>query len=74
VQQTLAKDRNDAELGGLAQWYKWKDDLKERTGFESSVEYNSLLQGYSDAGAGDRGSAGGIFRVSGRWTLLGRDT
>jgi porin len=73
VQGRLSEDRIDAETGHLDRWNQWKDDLKKRTGFEFTIEYDSLLQGYSDAGVGDDSSGGGIFRVSGRWNLFNRD-
>jgi porin len=73
VQETLREDRIDALTSNLDRWNQWKDDLKERAGFEFTIEYNSVLQGYSDAGVGDDFSAGGIFRVSGRWKLFNRD-
>ncbi|MCP4399525.1 MAG: carbohydrate porin, partial [bacterium] len=42
-------------------------------GFSFGLDYNALYQGVSES-LGDDQAAGGIFRVFGSWTLLGRDT
>jgi porin len=73
VGEEIREDRTDAMAGGLEQWNAWKESLKDRTGFEFSLEYNSLMQRYSDEGIGEDLAAGGIFRLAGRWTILNRD-
>lgn len=74
VQEELEENRLNALPKGMDRWEGWKDSLKERTGFEFSLEYNSLLQGYSQRGFGDDLASGGLFRLSGRWTVLNRGT
>ena len=70
VDEELEQDRLDSALNGFDHWEEWKKDLKERTGFEFTLEYNALSQFYSDGSD----SSGGIFRLSGRWTVLNRGT
>ena len=65
VAEELKEDRVDAANSGLDRWNTWKDGLLEDHGLQFSFEYNAMMQGYSDAGAGDDFSAGGIARFFG---------
>jgi porin len=52
-------------------WFDWKGELKEKHDFELGLAYTSLYQSASDAPTGSDDNAGsGIFRISGRWTIL----
>jgi len=63
------------ELDFLKPWNEWKDDLQEEHGLAFGLEYNSAYLTASDRLPGaDRNAAGGIFRFSGFWEALGRDT
>ncbi len=53
----------------LQPWFDMKSALREKTGLQLGLAYTALYQGvadYDDVG-------GGIFRLSGNWTLLNRD-
>jgi porin len=55
-------------------WRDWKQRLNEEHGLQLSAHYSTLYQELSDAlGAEDKASAG-VFRATGIWTLVGRDT
>jgi porin len=55
----------------LKPWFDWKAGLKKKYDFELGLFYTSLFQSASDVPAGsDDSAASGIFRISGRWTLL----
>ena len=66
--EELREDRLNAGRDGLNPWEQWKKSLKDETGFEFTLEYNSLGQLYSDG----TDAAGGLLRLSGRWTVLNR--
>jgi hypothetical protein len=53
VAEELKEDRIDAAASGLDRWNGWKDGLVEDYGLQFSFEYNSMMQGFSDEGAGD---------------------
>ncbi len=56
-------------------WFDWKRKLKEEHGLQLGVAYTSLYQAASEAPDGAEDAAGsGILRLSGRWTLLNRDS
>lgn len=64
------------EAAGVAEslgWQAWKTDLKSRTGLDFGIDYNAL--GYvASTSPGDDTTAGGVFRVFGKWDLVGRGT
>jgi porin len=59
----------------LSPWFEWKSRLNKRYGLQIGVAYTALYQSASDVPAGAEDEAAlGIFRVFGRWALLGRDS
>ncbi len=59
----------------LSPWFEWKRGLNDRYGLQTGAAYTTLYQSASDVPAGAEDEAAvGIFRVFGRWTLLGRGT
>ena len=72
VAEELKEDRVDAAKSGLDRWNTWKDGLLDDHGLQFSFEYNSMMQGFSDAGAGDDFTASGIARFFGSWNLFDR--
>jgi porin len=58
----------------LQPWSDWKRKINEQYGLQIGVDYTSLYLGASESLTGDRNAASGIFRMFGRWTLLGRGT
>jgi len=56
-------------------WFDWKRCLKDQHGLELGFAYTSLFQAASDAPSGAEDTASsGIFRLTGKWTLLNRGT
>jgi porin len=56
-----------------AGWQTWKSGLKSRTGLDFGIDYNAL--GYvASTSLGDHTTAGGVFRIFGKWELVGRGT
>ena len=59
----------------LDPWFNWKGTLNTQYGLQLGLAYTALYQGASDAPEGAEDRAGsGILRLSGRWTLLNRDS
>jgi porin len=57
----------------LSPWFEWKKGLNERYGLQMGAAYTALYQSTSDVPDGAEDEAAlGIFRVFGRWTMLGR--
>jgi porin len=72
VAEELKEDRIDSANSGFDRWNLWKERLDEDYGLQFSFEYNAMMQVFSDAGAGDDFSAGGIARFFGSWNLFDR--
>lgn len=57
----------------LEPWIRWKAKLRRKTGLHIAMAYAYLHQWASDAPPGvDDAAGGGIFRISGSWTLVNR--
>ncbi len=57
----------------LSPWFEWKRGLNEKYGLQFGAAYTATYQSASDAPEGaEEEAASGIFRVFGRWALLGR--
>jgi hypothetical protein len=58
----------------LEPWFDWKQRVHEKHGF--TLGFNATLLGqYGDGSIGDRDVAGGgIYRLQGAWTAVGRET
>ncbi|HAC62438.1 MAG TPA: porin [Cyanothece sp. UBA12306] len=54
-------------------WFEFKENLSQDIGLTFGVDYNFLYQNLSQSAGLDEAS-GGMFRVFGNWTLLGRNT
>ncbi len=54
-------------------WFEFKENLAKDTGLTFGIDYNFLYQNLSQSAGLDEAS-GGMFRVFGNWTLLGRNT
>ena len=62
----------DALQRGFSPWFDWKREMNEAHGFTLGVNAYWLYQNGS-GGLGDEDDAfGGIYRLQGSWTLLGR--
>jgi porin len=58
----------------LKPWFDWKGQLKKDYGLELGLAYTATYQSANNAPAGGDDEAGsGIFRLSGRWTLLSNE-
>ncbi len=56
-------------------WFNWKRKFNEEYGLQLGVAYTALYQAANEAPDGAEDAAGsGIFRLSGWWTLLNRDS
>jgi porin len=56
-------------------WFDWKGRVQENIGLQFGIAYTGLYQFGDDAPSGVDDEAGlGILRLSGRWTLVNRDT
>lgn len=58
----------------LQPWFDWKKEINEKYNLQIGLDYVSLYQGASDSLTGEDNAASGIFRLFGRWNLLGRGT
>ena len=55
-------------------WRNWKKDLSDEQGIQFSGHYTTLYQSLSDSIGTEDKASGGVFRATGKWTLLGRGT
>lgn len=64
------------EIDRAAPWdlTRWRDDLAERHGLRLSADYATLYQNADRSLTGADSGMGGVFRLYGRWTLVGRGT
>jgi porin len=77
----LREDRETTGIGALSEglqsgwdsYNAWKDGIKEEHGLAFGGDYTAMWQGASES-LGEDSAAGGIFRLFGSWTVLGRDT
>ncbi|MCP4259961.1 MAG: hypothetical protein GY774_20970 [Planctomycetes bacterium] len=59
----------------LKPWFEWKRGLNEKYGLQIGAAYTALYQSADDVPAGAEDEAAlGIFRVFGKWEMLGRGT
>ena len=57
----------------LTPWFDWKGRLNKNYGISFGLDYSALGQKATDS-LGKDNAAGGIFRVFGNWTVLGRES
>ena len=57
----------------LKPWFEFKENVNQDVGLQFSLDYSILYQVLTDS-LGEDQAAGGVFRMFGNWTLLGRDT
>lgn len=57
----------------LKPWFEFKENVNQDVGLQFGLDYSILYQGLTDS-LGEDQAAGGVSRVFGNWTLLGRDT
>ena len=57
----------------LKPYFDWKARVNEKHGLAFSFDYTAMYQGASDS-LGEHNAAGGIFRLFGSWTVLGRES
>ncbi len=62
-----------SEKDWLEKWKQFKGGLEDSVGLSLAGDYNSLVFG-STASLGSRSAAGGVARLYGQWTFLGRGT
>jgi len=78
VGATLTKD-HEAEgvvtgvTDPLEKYFAFKKSVKDTYGFGFGLDYNALLQAVSES-MGEDTAAGGVFRLYGNWSLVGRDS
>lgn len=65
--------RGHAIENALAPWYRLKRCMEQRHGLAVGLDYNVLYQ-RATASLDQDEAAGGVFRLYGRWTALGRGT
>jgi porin len=58
----------------LQPWVAWKKKINEQYGLQLGTDYSVLYQGASESLTGERNAASGIFRIFGKWNLVGRGT
>ncbi len=79
VDSELAEDarEKDSVFEGidraLKPWFEFKERVNQDLGLQFGLDYSILYQGLTDS-LGEDQAAGGVFRLFGNWTLLGRDT
>ena len=79
VDSELAEDarEKDSVFEGidraLKPWFEFKERVNEDIGLQFGLDYSILYQGLTDS-LGEDQAAGGVFRVFGNWTLLGRNS
>jgi len=54
-------------------WFEFKNKVKERTGLSFGTDYTSIYQ-VATKSPGEDDTAGGIWRIFGNWTLLGKES
>ncbi|WP_158500451.1 carbohydrate porin [Xenococcus sp. PCC 7305] len=57
----------------LKPWFEFKERVNQDVGLKFGLDYSILYQGLTDSLGKDQ-AAGGVFRVFGNWTLLGRNS
>jgi porin len=57
----------------LKPWFDWKGRLNKDYGLSFGLDYSALFQ-WASKSLGKDQAAGGIFRLFGNWTLLGRES
>jgi porin len=55
-------------------WNAWKARQSKDHGFDLSAHYSTMYQGLSDSITGRDAASAGVFRFTGKWTLVGRGT
>lgn len=53
-------------------WRDWKQNLSTNNGIDLNGHYTSLYQSLSDSLTDEDEASGGVLRLVGRWTLVGR--
>ena len=74
----LNKDRENkaaipAKVDLLDEYFGFKKRVEESYGFAFGFDYNALYQAATES-LGEDTAAGGVFRLFGNWTLVGRGT
>lgn len=70
----LELDDEPPTIRALDPWFSFKSGLRERTGFDFSLDYALLYQKAETSLTETDNAFGGVFRVYGEWELLGRKT
>jgi porin len=76
--ENLLDGQSEAKPGFLKRdslegWKAWKGTLDDKTGLSFGGDYNSLVFGATDS-LGEDDASSGVFRLYGKWNLLGRGT
>ena len=59
---------------GMERWFDWKRRANEEHGFQISGHYVSLYQSLSDSLGEEDDAWSGLFRLTAKWTLTGRES
>lgn len=70
----LQLDNQAPEVTFLEPWYSFKNQLREQDGFDFNLDYATLYQTASASSTGNDDAFSGVFRIYGKWELLGRGT
>lgn len=60
--------REDGYAQQMDRWENFKKGIDEKAAIHFALEYNSLVQGYTESGLDDSLTAGGIARFYGTWS------
>ncbi len=60
--------------GALGPWFDWKRRVNEEYGLQLTGHYVSLFQSLSDSIGEEDNAASGLFRLTTRWVLAGRES
>lgn len=58
----------------LLPWFNWKKEVDKSYAFKIGTDYTTLYQHSNDALSNEKAAFSGVFRLFGKWTLLGRGT
>lgn len=70
----LQRDDGAPEVSFFTPWYTFKEQVRERSGFDFNLDYTTLYQTTSGSLTGNDDAFSGVFRIYGKWEMLGRGT
>ena len=58
----------------LQPWFDWKRKINKQYGLQLGADYAVLYQGASESLTGESNAFSGVFRIFGKWNLVGQGT